>query len=293
MVLTDFSEIVLMGRNWGEEDMDKIEKNISASFLSKSKFNAAGGIADLSGLAEQYGISKENLKELTNFRAAENTSTSVATTGQTEAKLPGDNASQGADQDGGETAQQNEEGGLEIAETLNLNAALDSFTETLDEDFLYALASDTNKNIYDFMTNNVSRDLDGQIITSPGKTIERLDAMISSLIFQPSYFSGSKEDFLARMDFLAKLTKPAKASEGSGYSFTKPPVAHIKLGNWWDHDIVVKSVSVDYSDSPWALDKGRVQPLWAKVTLNFDFVGRYGGEGAPVLSTDSGGVYSP
>lgn len=293
IVLTDFSEVVLMGRTWSDADMDKIEKNISASFVNKTKYNAAGGIADLSGLAEQYGISKENIKELAAFRAADNTSTSVATTGQTEAKGAGDNSAQGAENDGGETAESNEEEGLAIAETLNVNAALDSFVETFDEDFIYALASDTNKNIYDFMTNNVTRDLDGQIVTTPGKTLERLDAMIASLIFQPSYFSGSKEDFLARMDFLAKLTKPAEASEGSGYSFTRPPVAHIKLGNWWNHDIVVKTVSVDYTDSPWALDKGRVQPLWAKVTLTFDFVGRYGGEGEPVLSTDSGGVYSP
>jgi hypothetical protein len=123
--------------------------------------------------------------------------------------------------------------------------------------------------------------------------LKRLDEMIQGTIFQPAYFSGSKVDFINRMDFLAKLTKPAKASAGSGYSFTSPPVARIKLGNWWNHDIVVKTVSVDHTDSPWTLDKGRVQPLWAKVTISFDFVGRYGGEGAPVLSTDFGGVYSP
>lgn len=293
MVLTDFSEIVLMGREWNDADMDKIEKNISASFVNKTKYNVAGGIADLSGLAEQYGISKDNIKELAAFKATDNTSTSVATTGQTEAKGAGDTPAQGAEQDGGETAQQNTQEGLEIAENLNVNAALDSFVETFDEDFIYSLASDTNKNIYDFMTNNITRDLDGQIITTPGETKQRLKAMISNLIFQPSYFSGSKEDFKNRMDFLAKLTKPAEASKGSGYSFTKPPVVHIRLGDWWNHDIVVKTVSVDYTDSPWALDKGRVQPMWAKVTLNFDFVGRYGGEGDPVLSTDTGGVYSP
>jgi hypothetical protein len=95
------------------------------------------------------------------------------------------------------------------------------------------------------------------------------------------------------MEFLAKLTKPARAGEGSGFSFTRPPIAHIKLGDWWDHDIVVKSVSVDYADSPWTLDSGRVQPMWASVTLQFNFLGPYGGEGFPVLSTDNGGIYSP
>jgi hypothetical protein len=132
-------------------------------------------------------------------------------------------------------------------------------------------------------------------VSTPADTLERLDKMITGTIFQPAFFSGSKDDFVNRMDFLAKLTKPAKASAGSGYSFTSPPVAHIKLGDWWNHDIVVKTVSVDYNDSPWALDRfggSGIQPLWAKVTISFDFVGRYGGEGAPVLSTDKGGVYS-
>lgn len=292
-VLTDFSEIVLMGREWEKADMDKIEKPISASFFSKSKFNAAGGVDDFSGLAEQYGISREKIQEYLDFKATENTSTTIATTGQTEAQTNGESPAQGASDNQGETAQLEQEGGLLSAENLNLNAAIDSFSETLNEDFIYTIASEKNKNIYDFMTNNISRDLDGQIITNPGDTLKRLDEMITGLIFQPSYFSGSKEDFRDRMDFLAKLTKPAEASQGSGYSFTRPPVAHIKLGNWWNHDIVVKTVSVDYTDAPWALDEGRVQPLWAKVTISFDFVGRYGGEGAPVLSTDSGGVYSP
>jgi hypothetical protein len=291
-VLTDFSNVVLMGRSWDEPDMDKIEKNISASFVGKSKFNAAGGVTDFSGLAEQYGISKEKIQERLNFNAAANASTTIATTGQTEASTAGEETATGANPDKGENAQSNEETDKLNTENLNLDAAINSFVETADEDFMYTIASEKNKNIYDFMVNDVKRDLDGQIVTSPGKTLERLDAMISGLIFQPSYFSGSKVDFLERMDFLAKLTKPAKASEGSGYSFTSPPVAHIKLGQWWNHDIVVKTVSVDYTDSPWTLDLGRVQPLWAKVTLSFDFVGRYGGEGAPVLSTDGGGVYS-
>jgi hypothetical protein len=291
-VLTDFSQIVLMGRSWDEPDMDKIEKNISASFVKKSKFNTAGGVTDFSGLAEQYGLSKEKIQEHLNFNAAANASTTIATTGQTEATTAGDQTATGANTDNGENAQSNQDIGKLNAENLNLDAAINSFVESADEDFMYTIASEKNKNIYDFMVNDIKRDLDGQIITSPGKTLDRLDAMISGLIFQPSFFSGSKVDFLERMDFLAKLTKPAKASEGSGYSFTSPPVAHIKLGNWWNHDIVVKTVSVDYTDSPWTLDLGRVQPLWAKVTLSFDFVGRFGGEGAPVLSTDSGGVYS-
>jgi hypothetical protein len=289
-VLTDFSEIVLMGREWGEADMNKIEKSIGTSFSSKASYNVAGAIFDASGLIEQYGVDNEKIKELIDFKAAQNTSTTVPTTGQTEATTPGDTPANNAEAEP-ETAEQTEYQRILSETKSDLEDQINIVAETADEDFIYALASQTNKNIYDFMTSKSTPE-NGEITSTPGDTLARLDEMIQGTIFQPAYFSGSKADFLQRMDFLAKLTKPAKASEGSGYSFTSPPVAHIKLGNWWNHDIVVKTVSVDYTDSPWALDAGRVQPLWAKVTVSFDFVGRYGGEGAPVLSTDSGGVYS-
>jgi len=290
-VLTDFSEIVLLGREWGEPDMNKIEKSISASFVNKSTFNVAGAIFDASGLIEQFGVDSEKIKELANFKASQNTSTAQATTGATTATEAGDTPANNAEAEP-ETAAQKEYKKI-LAETKsNLGNSINVARDAADEDFIYALASKTNKNIYDFMTSKTAQENGGELASTPGDTLKRLDEMIQGTIFQPAYFSGSKMDFLQRMDFLAKLTKPAKASEGSGYSFTSPPVAHIKLGNWWNHDIVVKTVSVEYTDSPWALDKGRVQPLWAKVTLSFDFVGRYGGEGAPVLSTDSGGVYS-
>ena len=289
-VLTDFSEIVLMGREWGGADMNKIEKSISTSFSNKASYNVAGAIFDASGLIEQVGVDNEKIKELTDFKAAQNTSTTVPTTGQTEATSAGDTPTNNAEAEP-ETAEQTEYQKILSETKSNLENQINLVAETLDEDFIYALASQTNKNIYDFMTSKSTPE-NGEITSTPGDTLARLDEMIQGTIFQPAYFSGSKADFLQRMDFLAKLTKPAKASKGSGYSFTSPPVAHIKLGNWWNHDIVVKTVSVDYNDSPWALDAGRVQPLWAKVTISFDFVGRYGGEGAPVLSTDRGGVYS-
>jgi len=295
-VLTDFSEIVLMGRTWADADMDKIEKNIidkkgkPVSFANKASYNVAGAIFDASGLVEKYGADNEKIKELAAFKAAQNTSTAQATTGTTTAAEAGDTPVNNAEAEP-ETAAQKEYKAILNETQANLKSAIDTAVEVADEDFIYALASETNKNIYDFMTSK-STPQNEEIISTPGDTLERLEAMINDTIFQPAYFSGSKVDFLQRMDFLSKLTKPAEASQGSGYSFTRPPVAHIKLGNWWNHDIVVKTVSVDYTDSPWALDKGRVQPLWAKVTLSFDFVGRYGGEGDPVLSTDKGGVYS-
>ena len=294
-VLTDFSQEVLIGRDWGTADMNQLKVYPSTSFNDKSEFRLDGSIFDASGLVEQFGVDNEKLKELVNFKAAQNTSTSTSTTGQTQANTPGDTPANNADAEP-ETAEQTEYQKILSETKSNLEDQINVAASAAKDDFnfIYALAAEKNKNIYDFMTTKTTTENNEQVST-PADTLERLDKMITGTIFQPAFFSGSKDDFVSRMDFLAKLTKPAKASAGSGYSFTSPPVAHIKLGDWWNHDIVVKTVSVDYNDAPWTLDRfggSGVQPLWAKVTISFDFVGRYGGEGAPVLSTDKGGVYS-
>jgi len=78
------------------------------------------------------------------------------------------------------------------------------------------------------------------------------------------------------------------------FSCTKPPVCHIHLGDWWNHDIIVNSVSFDYADAPWTLEGGRVQPMWTLVNMNFKMIGPYKSHSSrPPLSTDAGGMYSP
>ena len=126
-------------------------------------------------------------------------------------------------------------------------------------------------------------------------TVEMVNMMKKNLMFQPAFFSGSKVDFKNKMEFLMKLTRPAVNPSVSGFAFTKPPIAHIVLGNWFNSDVIINSVSMDYSDAPWTLDIANpvaVQPMWATVTLDFTFIGSYGGGGTPVLSTDIGGFYS-
>ena len=156
----------------------------------------------------------------------------------------------------------------------------------------YSETNSTIGNVNTFMTTEPSRDM-GNLDTKAGDSKKRIDEMIKNLAFQPAFFSGDKGDFLTKMDFLGKMTRPANASEGSGFSFTKPPVCHIHLGDWWNNDIIVDSINMSYDDVPWTLDTGRVQPMWATVTMNFKFVGPYRGQrGGPVLSDDNGGFYS-
>jgi len=154
--------------------------------------------------------------------------------------------------------------------------------------------SETNNvvgNVNNFMTSTPGRDA-GDIDTKAEDSKKRIDQMIANLAFQPAFFSGDKIDFQTKMDFLAKMTRPATADEGSGFSFTRPPVCHIHLGDWWNNDIIIDSVSFNYDDAPWTLDEGRAQPMWATVTMNFKFIGPYRAQaGPPVLSDNSGGLY--
>jgi hypothetical protein len=135
----------------------------------------------------------------------------------------------------------------------------------------------------------------------PADTITILDNMKQGLLFQPAFFSGSKTDFVTRMEFISKMTKPSrKRSEkdkpDTGFSFLNPPVCHMWLGDWINNDIVVNSINYDYTDSPWTFDndsKRKVQPMWVIVTLDFNIVGQWsnsGGGNVP-LADDSGGFY--
>src|SRR3972149_8390917 len=66
----------------------------------------------------------------------------------------------------------------------------------------------------------------GDISLKTKETKERLKEMKKDLMFQPAFFSGDKVDFLTRMEFLSKLTRPSRNTSGKGFSFTYPPVSH-------------------------------------------------------------------
>lgn len=136
----------------------------------------------------------------------------------------------------------------------------------------------------------------GQGTPGPGplNTLERINRMKEKLMFQPSYFSGDKVDFLRRIEFLEKLCLPSKNDKtNTGFSFINPPVAHIHLGDWFNHDIIIDSVNFSYDNAPWTVEGGRVQPMWAEVQVSFQIIGPYRhGKGGPLTSTDVGGFHS-
>jgi hypothetical protein len=188
-----------------------------------------------------------------------------------------------------------EEADVIRAESAKAQEAIGAAIQASNRETNYSESNRTASNVYNI--NMTKKDFNGsEIICKPEDTINRINSMKAGIMFQPAFFSGDKVDFIRKVEFLSKLTRPSAAPDqpNTGFSFTKPPISHIKLGDWWDHDIVVNSVSYDYADAPWTLEGGRVQPMWVLVSINFNIIGPYGiSGGKPPLSNDNGGMYSP
>lgn len=286
-VLTDYTQNFVIGTNYGSDEMEDITIEANKNFTSSDSVQNKQRTESYGERDRQLRENEELIAELLRKKEELFSSSAGSNLGGAGEILAGSDKTS-------EISTLNQQ--IQDLQIQNYNIVREQ-NQTLNEantPTSYNVSGPNGNNVFGFMTNNPSsREPSGDINTTAADTKKRIDEMVKGLMFQPAYFSGSKEDFLTRMEFLAKLTKPARAQQGSGFSFTRAPVAHLRLGDWWDHDIIIDSVSVDYADSPWTLDEGRVQPMWATVKLSFSFVGPYGGEGSPVLSTDRGGIYSP
>jgi len=161
------------------------------------------------------------------------------------------------------------------------------------DDTIYKESSNKVVNIYQSAMDGENDYDDGYIESKPSNTEKSIYEMFNGLMFQPAFFSGNLVDFKRKMEFLAKMTRPANNTSSDGFSFTKPPVCHMRLGDWFNHDIIVNSVSYDYSSAPWTLDdNGMNQPMWASVTVSFNIIGPAGESGGvPLTSTDREGYF--
>lgn len=268
VVLTDYTQNLIIGRKFNEDSMGDVVINPGIHFTSK---DAAQNAARELALNESNAAQQENTEEIKKFqqKQADATQSGFTAASDVYANVVRD--------------LQKENNSLQKSENDALIAG--------NSGNRYSETNNVVGNVNDLMTSVAGRD-NGDIDTKAEDSKKRIDEMIKNLAFQPSFFSGDKIDFQTKMDFLGKLTRPATADQGSGFSFGKPPVCHIHLGDWWNNDIVIDSVSFSYDDVPWTLDDGRVQPMWAVATINFKFVGPYRGQqGGPVLSNDKGGLY--
>ena len=312
-VLTDYAETVLLGKSQ-DKNMSEITIDINKNFTSMpSKSDPSSEDVKRELEAKQKDADKMSQERELNSRQQNSGSVDVV------AKIPETESEY-------VQFQKDAEASTGVKGDANSNKTADSFkglsNKTADavnnivkntisnNDNVYTEGKKGSYNVYNSVS-DPGTNLDGGFDDSGvADTKERITSMIAGIpmMFQPAFLSGSKVDFKRRMEFLSKLTRPAsnasgvkKNSEtgkwegGSGFSFTKPPVCHIRLGDWFNHDIIINSVSYDYSDAPWTtnLDAGRVQPMWANVTINFNIVGPAGDSGGvPLTSTDAEGYYA-
>ena len=270
-ILTDYADEVNMGFDYdnsaGESITSKFEKHFTVDGV-KSNINVNDLLAKRNVLAVEASELNNKIIEL------KDNNVDISGISDLQAKL-------------NSLRQQKDaiDGNIEL---LKLNKDTDfTFSET-NSDF-------KNGNLYNLILDQ--EDEEGRM-----KTSQFLDQMKEKLYFQPAYFSGDKVDYINRMEFVSKLTRPARnTNKNSSFSFTRPPVAHIRIGTFFDYDVVVGSVRYSYDPLIWSfMDKdGKVQPLYTTIDLDFNIVGPFGGFASDssnrgvALSTDDGGIYQP
>lgn len=101
--------------------------------------------------------------------------------------------------------------------------------------------------------------------------------------FDPAYHSISPEGFNARLTFLHQCTRQGStvgsSDQGSttayNLAFGRPPICVLRLGDFYYTKIVINSISIQYETPQWDLNPEGigVMPMFAKVTINFVFLG--------------------
>lgn len=104
--------------------------------------------------------------------------------------------------------------------------------------------------------------------------------------FNPAFHSMTPEGFNMRLTFLQQCTRQGdtisasdkNAKTASNMAFGRPPFCVLRLGDFYNQMIVIKSINITYDDDnalTWDLnDEGiGAQPMIAKVSMQFDFIG--------------------
>lgn len=100
--------------------------------------------------------------------------------------------------------------------------------------------------------------------------------------FNPAFHSITPEGFNARLTFLHQCTRqgPTQShADGSGsasnLAFGRPPYCILRVGDFYNTKIAITSLDINYDDTLWDFNPEGVgvQPMMAKVTIHFTFVG--------------------
>ena len=108
--------------------------------------------------------------------------------------------------------------------------------------------------------------------------------------FNPAFHSITPEGLNARLTFLNQCVRPGetipiigtdgkpKYNDSINTAFGAPPILILRIGDFYHTKIVPKSLSITYENNLLDLNPEGigVQPMMAKITLNFDFIGGMG-----------------
>ncbi|MCD8207226.1 MAG: hypothetical protein LUD72_04730, partial [Bacteroidales bacterium] len=102
-------------------------------------------------------------------------------------------------------------------------------------------------------------------------------------VFDPAFHSQTPESFNSRLTFLAQCLRQGptvgasdtNATSANNLAFGRPPVCVLRLGDFFNCKIIPENLSIAYEPLVWDLNtEGTgVQPMIAKVSLTFSFIG--------------------
>jgi hypothetical protein len=108
--------------------------------------------------------------------------------------------------------------------------------------------------------------------------------------FSPAFHSMTPEGLNARLTFLNQCVRPGqtipvigpdgkpKYNDARNTSFGSPPVLVLRVGDFYNTKIIPSSMGIQYEPLIYDINPEGigVQPMIAKITMNFDFIGGHG-----------------
>lgn len=103
--------------------------------------------------------------------------------------------------------------------------------------------------------------------------------------FTPAFHSITPEGFNSRLSFLHQCTRQGptlsisdtnnELKSAGNLAFGRPPICVLRIGDFYHTRIIIDSLNIDFTDSTWDMNPEGigVQPMLAKVNLNFKFLG--------------------
>lgn len=184
-----------------------------------------------------------------------------------------------------------------------LEKPIDPWTFTMQDAARLTGKNYTNPKSWDFDNSWLQNDKPGQTTAVTKGVVERYDNegeffellekndpfmhhLITDKIryFDPAFHSISPEGFNARLTFLHQCTRQGSTVGGAdsqigstayNLAFGRPPVCVLRLGDFYYTKIIINSISIQYETPQWDLNPEGigVMPMFAKVSLNFVFLG--------------------